>query len=116
MGGYAGVVKAAAVFINGVMAIATKGDAATTPLKAAVPYILTTEGSFSRDAKNGSGTYHFANGDRYEGQWRDDAMNGQCTFFYANDNRFEGAFRQNQIHGQGTYYFYNGDRYVGPWL
>ncbi len=42
MGGCAGAVKAAAVFIDGAMATATKGAAATTPFKAAVPYILTT--------------------------------------------------------------------------
>ena len=43
MVGCAGVVKAAALFIDGMIAIATKEAAATTPLKAAVSSILTTE-------------------------------------------------------------------------
>ena len=43
MVGCAGVMQAAAVFIDGVMAIAKKEAATTTTLKAALPSILTTE-------------------------------------------------------------------------
>jgi hypothetical protein len=113
MGGCAGAVKAAAVFIDGAMATATKGAAATTPLKAAVPYILTTEGSFSRDAKNGSGTYHFANGDRFESQFRNGKRNGPGTLYRSNGERYIGNYQEDRKAGQGSYYFLNGDRYEG---
>jgi hypothetical protein len=60
MVGCAGVVQAAAVFIDGVMAIAKKEAATTNYSESRTTLYLNNgdryEGSFSRDVKNGSGT------------------------------------------------------------
>ncbi len=64
---------------------------------------------------NGTGTYYFANGDRYEGEWKDGKRDGQGTYYFANGNRYEGEWKDNNRNGQGTYYFASGGRYEGEW-
>ncbi len=35
----------------------------------------------------GTGTYYFANGDRYEGEWKDGNKDGLGTYYFADGNR-----------------------------
>ena len=62
---------------------------------------------------NGTGTYYFASGSRYEGEWKDGEKDGQGTFYFANGDRYVGEWKDDKRTGQGTFYFANGDRYEG---
>jgi hypothetical protein len=64
---------------------------------------------------NGTGTYVFADGERYEGQWKDDQREGQGTNYWANGNRYVGQYKAGKAEGQGAYYWANGNRYVGQY-
>jgi len=64
---------------------------------------------------NGSGTYQFANGDKYEGQWTAGKMNGKGKYEFANGDRYEGAFHTNKRDGSGVYIWKNKGSYTGEW-
>jgi len=92
---------------------------------------------------NCTGTYTYANGDKYVGDWQDNARTGQGTFYAANGDKYVGEYRNGNKHGQGTqtygpnsewggdqfvgefrddfrngqgaYTYANGDKYVGDW-
>jgi hypothetical protein len=67
------------------------------------------------DCANGTGTYYFSGGGRYEGEWKDGAQTGQGTYYFANGDRYEGEFKVGYFDGRGTLYYANGDRYEGEW-
>ena len=67
------------------------------------------------DCDYGTGTYSFANGDRYEGEWRNTKRHGRGTYYFANGSRYEGDWHYGEIHGRGTMYFADGGRYEGEW-
>ncbi len=67
------------------------------------------------ECTNGTGTYYFGNGDRYEGKWKDNNRIGKGIYYFANGDRYEGEWKDGIQYGQVTYYFANGDRYEGEW-
>ena len=74
------------------------------------------EGEWKDKKKNGQGTYYLSNGERqYEGEWKDDKKDGRGTLFIANGERYEGEWKDGKQNGTGTYYYANGDRYDGGW-
>ena len=53
---------------------------------------------------HGVGTYHIANGDRYEGSWNAGKMHGQGTFFYSNGDSWSGEWNNDKPwNGSGRY-------------
>ena len=64
---------------------------------------------------NGSGTYMFTNGDKYEGQWKEGKMNGRGNYEFANGDRFNGDFHENKRDGTGVYVWKNKGSYTGQW-
>ncbi len=73
------------------------------------------EGKWKDNNRIGKGIYYFANGDRYEGEWKDGIQYGQVTYYFANGDRYEGGWKLASMDGQGTYYHANGERYEGEW-
>ena len=67
------------------------------------------------DCANGTGTFYFASGFRYEGEWKDGKRDGWGTLYDGSGVRYEGEWKDNKIDGRGTWYFSNGDRYEGEW-
>ncbi len=68
------------------------------------------------DCANGTGTFYFASGFRYEGEWKDGIRYGQGTYYYSNGNRYEGEWKDGKRDGHGTYYFADGDHFKGEWV
>tara|TARA_B100001778_G_scaffold178964_1_gene147191 strand:+ start:7068 stop:7490 length:423 start_codon:yes stop_codon:yes gene_type:complete len=64
---------------------------------------------------NGSGTWKFANGDKYEGQWVDSKMHGFGKYEFANGDRYNGDFHDNKRDGSGTYVWKDKGIYKGQW-
>ena len=72
-------------------------------------------GQVKGDKRHGTGTHHFANGNKYSGDWIDDAMAGHGIYTWKNGDRYEGQFKDNKRHGTGTYNYANGSKYTGDW-
>ena len=76
-------------------------------------------GAWKDGARNGQGTFTWADGRKYVGAWKDGQRNGQGTFTWANGkfagDSYVGEWKNNIINGQGTYTWSNGDKYVGEW-
>ncbi|MGC7402384.1 MORN repeat-containing protein [Pandoraea pneumonica] len=71
------------------------------------------DGVLTQGKRSGTGTYRWANGNRYEGVFVDDARTGKGKFFFNFGVRYEGDFVAGKMTGQGIMYFTNGDRYEG---
>lgn len=67
------------------------------------------------DCLNGTGTYVFKNGDRYEGQWQAGQPHGQGIYYFASKERYEGTFKFGKFDGQGTMYYPDNAYYTGGW-
>ncbi len=67
------------------------------------------------DCRNGTGTYLFANGDRYVGQWSAGQPHGKGTYYFASRERYEGDFKLGKFDGQGTMYYPDKAYYTGSW-
>jgi hypothetical protein len=65
---------------------------------------------------NGKGTYHWANGNRYEGDFVDGKLSGKGTYYWADGRRYEGDYVDSKRNGKGTYYWADGDRYEGDYV
>ena len=77
-------------------------------------YSGTSTGCISGDCANGTGTYIWENGDRYEGGWSNSLCHGHGTYYYQSDgSRFTGQWSNHNRVGQGTLWFGNGDVYEG---
>ena len=64
----------------------------------------TTTGCTDGNCTDGTGTYVYKNGNKYEGQFKDGRKNGTGTYFYKNGNKYEGQFKDGwQIKGTMTY-------------
>ena len=83
-------------------------------LLTALPVYAAQQGCVN-DCFDGTGTYYFANGDRYEGEWKDGKRDGQGIWYRSNGERYEGQWKYGEITGHGTYYFANGERCEGEW-
>lgn len=72
------------------------------------------EGSFVECLPEGTGIYHYRNGDTYEGEFKGGFSHGNGTLIWAvNGDKYVGNFSRGKIQGEGTYYFKNGDVYEG---
>ncbi len=67
------------------------------------------------DCRNGTGTYVFANGDRYVGQWAAGKPHGRGTYYFNTRERYEGEFKFGKFDGVGTMYYPDKAYYTGGW-
>ena len=70
----------------------------------------------SNGERHGKGTFHFANGDRYEGDWRYNKRHGQGKYYYSNGAQYIGEWRDDKANGEGIYCSPNFDRYEGGFV
>ena len=62
------------------------------------------EGEFSKNARNGNGSFTWDNGDQYYGTWQNDQINGTGVFTAADGTLLEGTFAKNVLSkGTATY-------------
>lgn len=55
---------------------------------------------------HGFGTYHLANGERYEGNWHVGKHQGQGTYYYKNGSSWSGEWNDNlPLNGSGIFHF-----------
>ncbi len=73
------------------------------------------EGEWQDGERDGQGIWYYANGERYEGEWQDGERDGQGTWYYGNGERYEGEWQDGERDGHGIWYFVNGDRHEGEW-
>jgi hypothetical protein len=73
------------------------------------------EGEWKDGKRDGQGIWYYSNGDRYEGEWKDGERDGQGIWHRSDGERYEGEWKYGEIIGRGTWYFANGDRYEGEW-
>lgn len=59
-------------------------------------------GCISGNCQNGTGTYAYAEGSRYEGSFVNNKCQGQGVFYYPDGSIYKGAFYENFPHGIGT--------------
>ena len=96
--------------------IDARGRRVRKPTPVAVEVRTTPEtGCVAGDCTNGTGTFVYAGGNRYEGQWRDGNREGRGTGFFADGDRYEGEWRNNVFHGRGTYTWTTGVRFTGTY-
>ena len=72
-------------------------------------------GEFRFDAKEGVGTYTYANGDVYVGNFRANKRNGKGIFTSRNGDKYEGEYKEDKRDGFGTYVKNTGETYLGYW-
>jgi len=65
------------------------------------------------NCKDGAGTLHYSNGNKYIGLFKNGVPNGQGSMFYANGNRYQGNFENNLKSGEGKMFFSSGNIYTG---
>ncbi len=73
-------------------------------------------GCLSGDCYNGSGTFAYIDGSRYEGSFRKGKPHGRGTFHYPNGERYSGEMQAGVPHGRGALYKANGEALEGQWL
>src|ERR1022692_2077425 len=67
----------------------------------------------SGDCKNGTGTFAWSSGDRYEGQYKDGIRVGKGYYRWANGSEYMGDWVNNQMVGFGKITFVEGAWYIG---
>lgn len=67
------------------------------------PRLVTDEGDWVSDKKDGRGTYKFANGSEYEGEWVENTQEGKGRMRFPNGCVYEGEFTGGTREGRGTY-------------
>lgn len=65
--------------------------------------------------KDGVGTMHYANGDKYVGNWKDNKRADEGVMTYANGDKYNGNWKDNKMEGKGIYTFKNKDVYDFNW-
>lgn len=68
-----------------------------------------------RPIRQGTGVYHFVNGQTYEGEWSGDLMSGFGVMTFTDGSRFAGRFRNGQPDGPGIFHYANGGQSAGMW-
>lgn len=66
------------------------------------------------NCQNGSGTYLYTNGAKYNGQFTAGKPHGKGTMDYNAKSRYNGEWNNGVREGQGKMVYQNGDVYVGP--
>lgn len=77
-------------------------------------------GCVSGDCTNGFGTFIWGSdtewaGHKYIGMWKDGARDGSGTYYYADGSQYSGEYENNLRHGFGTFTWKSGEKYVGLW-
>lgn len=67
------------------------------------------------NCQNGTGSYAYPDGSRYEGSFRAGKPDGEGVFHYPNGDRYEGQLLRGLRHGTGKLYHQNGTVSYGPW-
>jgi len=78
-------------------------------------------GCIDGDCENGTGTFIYENGDKYEGEWKDDKRSGVGIYTFGEGefegDKYVGEWNNDMTNGHGTYIFgrgeFKGDKYVG---
>lgn len=78
-------------------------------------HIQLQTGCLQGNCQNGTGTYAYPDGSRYEGLFRAGKPDGEGVFFYPNGDRYEGQLLRGLRHGTGRLYHENGTISYGPW-
>jgi hypothetical protein len=73
-------------------------------------------GCIDGDCEDGTGTYVYDNGNKYEGKWVDGQRHGTGTFVYTNGDRYYGDWENDIKNGTGTYTWPSGTEYKGEWV
>lgn len=73
------------------------------------------QGTFRDGVIQGTGILYFSNGDRYNGQWNNQYREGKGTLVKANGEQYTGEFYHSKFNGQGTYTYPDGRKVVGQW-
>ncbi len=71
------------------------------------------DGEFRNRKKHGKGTYRYADGNRYSGEWENDVIQGFGEFRWKNGNRYVGRYTNNRMNGKGTFFWADGKKYEG---
>tara|TARA_B110000914_G_C15445894_1_gene438423 strand:- start:38 stop:1207 length:1170 start_codon:yes stop_codon:yes gene_type:complete len=66
------------------------------------------------DGYTGTGTYTWADGEKYVGEYKDGKMHGKGTYTYFNGTKYVGEYKDGKMHGKGTYTYFNA-KYVGEY-
>jgi hypothetical protein len=72
-------------------------------------------GCLTGDCKNGSGSFAYPDGSKYEGEFKNGKFDGQGTFWFANGDKYVGQFKENFPEGQGTRFLLAGGEESGQW-
>ena len=64
------------------------------------------------DCQDGTGTFLFPGGNRYEGTWQD-GHRVKGDLYYVNGDHYTGFFQDNERHGAGIYRYQSGNRFEG---
>ena len=67
------------------------------------------------NCRTGTGTFRFANSDRYQGTWSAGQMHGKGTYNFESGERYVGEFSLGKFSGRGTMYYPDGAYYTGDW-
>jgi hypothetical protein len=74
------------------------------------------QGALRAGRKVGTGTYVWADGQRYSGEWVDDVQQGRGEWSTRAGDRYQGEFKAGRREGTGTMTYANGIRYEGSWV
>lgn len=72
-------------------------------------------GCIQGDCENGTGTYIYADGSKYEGKFANSRKHGFGACWFPNGEFYLGNWKDNYFSGQGTKYLTSGDSLAGVW-
>ncbi|MEM6724186.1 MAG: caspase family protein, partial [Bacteroidota bacterium] len=72
-------------------------------------------GCIKGDCNNGTGTYIWKTGDRYDGAFMNRQLHGYGTYTWADGSVYEGHFKANKKNGEGKYTQADGVTKTGTW-
>lgn len=78
------------------------------------PLVVQDANCISGDCINGFGTYIYPSGNKYVGNRSNYKMDGSGTFYFLDGERFEGTFKNN-LFSNGSYFFKIGAIYKGTY-
>ena len=81
----------------------------------AFPMIGFGQKCISGNCVNGTGTYTYADGEKYIGEYINGLMHGQGTYTWANGAKYIGEYMNGKKNGQGTYTSADGTITKGLW-
>ena len=84
------------------------------PDQPAVEEVLS--GCISGNCDDGTGTFAYPDGSKYEGNFSNGKPEGQGIYAYINGNRYSGNFRNGLPHGEGIMLYADSTRTSGEWL